>query len=86
MSERINPANADQAAYWNGPHGRRWTDRQAFHDKLLRPVTERLMAAAAIRPDERTIDVGCGCGETTLIAAAAAGETALRSASTSPSQ
>ena len=74
VSPRLDPANADQAAYWNGHYARHWINRQAYQDKLLRPVTERLMAAAAIKPGERTIDVGCGCGETTLIAAAAAGE------------
>ena len=77
MSERIDPANADQAAYWNGLYARHWTQRQADQDKLLRPVTARLMAAADIKPGERTIDVGCGCGETTLIAAFAAGENGL---------
>ena len=74
MSARVDPANADQAAYWNGLYARHWTQRQADQDKLLRPVTARLMAAAAIKPGEGAIDVGCGCGETTLIAASAAGE------------
>ena len=74
MSARIDPANADQAAYWNGLYARHWTQRQADQDKLLHPVTTRLMAAAAIKPGEGVIDVGCGCGETTFIAAAAAGE------------
>src|SRR5579859_5119285 len=54
--------NADQIAYWNGPNGQRWTDRQAEQDVLLAPVTQALIDRAAPQPGERIIDVGCGCG------------------------
>ena len=33
---------------------------------MLRPVSDRLMAAARVKPGERVIDVGCGCGATTI--------------------
>ena len=33
-------ANADQIAYWNGPGGQRWADRQASQDIVLAPVAE----------------------------------------------
>ena len=56
--------NADQIAYWNGPNGQRWTDRQAEQDVLLAPVTQVLIDRAAPRGGERIIDVGCGCGGT----------------------
>ena len=36
-------ANADQIAYWNGPNGQRWTDRQASQDVLLAPVSQLLI-------------------------------------------
>ena len=58
--------NADQIAYWNGPNGQRWTDRQAEQDVLLAPVTEALIDRAAARPGERIVDVGCGCGGTSI--------------------
>jgi SAM-dependent methyltransferase len=58
--------NADQIAYWNGPNGQRWTDRQAEQDVLLAPVTQALIDRAAPRPGERIIDVGCGCGGTSM--------------------
>ena len=58
--------NADQIAYWNGPNGQRWTDRQAEQDVLLAPVSQVLINRAAARPGERIIDVGCGCGSTSI--------------------
>ncbi|HEU0146905.1 MAG TPA: SAM-dependent methyltransferase, partial [Bradyrhizobium sp.] len=35
--------NADQIAYWNGPGGQRWSDRQAAQDVLLGPVSDVLI-------------------------------------------
>src|SRR5438105_12148021 len=58
--------NTDQIAYWNGPNGRRWTDRQAEQDVLLAPVSQALIDRAAARTGERVIDVGCGCGSTSI--------------------
>jgi SAM-dependent methyltransferase len=58
--------NADQIAYWNGPNGQRWTDRQAEQDVLLAPVTQALIDRAVPRAGERIIDVGCGCGGTSM--------------------
>jgi len=58
--------NTDQIAYWNGANGQRWTDRQAEQDVLLAPVSEVLINRAAVRRGERIIDVGCGCGSTSI--------------------
>jgi SAM-dependent methyltransferase len=62
--------NADQIAYWNGANGQRWTDRQAEQDVLLAPVSKALIDRAAARAGERIIDVGCGCGSTSIALAA----------------
>ena len=58
--------NADQIAYWNGPAGQRWADRQAAQDVLLGPVAELLIDRAKPQVGERVIDIGCGSGVTTI--------------------
>jgi SAM-dependent methyltransferase len=58
--------NADQIAYWNGPGGQHWADRQQAQDILLAPVTDILIDRAKAKTGERIIDVGCGCGDTSI--------------------
>ena len=59
-------ANADQIAYWNGPNGQRWTDRQASQDVLLAPVSQILIDRIAPKTGDRIVDIGCGCGATSI--------------------
>jgi SAM-dependent methyltransferase len=58
--------NADQIAFWNGPAGQRWTNRQQAQDIMLAPVADILIDRAKAGVGERIIDVGCGCGATTF--------------------
>jgi ubiquinone/menaquinone biosynthesis C-methylase UbiE len=67
--------NADQIAYWNGPGGQRWTDRQQTQDTMLAPVADILIDRAKPKAGERIIDVGCGCGATTSALAQRVGPT-----------
>jgi ubiquinone/menaquinone biosynthesis C-methylase UbiE len=59
-------SNADQIAYWNGPNGRRWTDRQASQDVLLAPVSQILIDRIGPKAGDRIVDIGCGCGATSI--------------------
>jgi SAM-dependent methyltransferase len=63
------PMHADNAAqvdYWNRTAGQRWTDRQEEQDLVLRPVSDLLIATADAKSGDRVIDIGCGCGATTI--------------------
>jgi SAM-dependent methyltransferase len=42
-------------------------------DRMLEPVTDALLAAAALDEGEAVLDIGCGCGATTFSAARAVG-------------
>jgi SAM-dependent methyltransferase len=59
--------------YWNGVAGERWSRFQAEIDRALEPFTRALLESAALRPGEHVLDVGCGCGDTTLGAASQVG-------------
>lgn len=66
MTTSTDPRNADQAANWNGPSGRRWVERQEEMDELLAPVSDALFAAISLSPGMRVLDIGCGSGDTSL--------------------
>jgi ubiquinone/menaquinone biosynthesis C-methylase UbiE len=67
--------NADQIAYWNGPGGQYWADRQQKQDVVLEPVSAILIDRARAKAGERIIDVGCGCGATSIALAEKVGPT-----------
>jgi SAM-dependent methyltransferase len=65
--------NAEQAEDWNGASGREFIEQRERHERMLSRLTARLLAAAQIRDGENVLDVGCGCGDTTILAARATG-------------
>jgi SAM-dependent methyltransferase len=65
--------NEDQRTRWNGIDGEYWTSNQDRMDRTLAPVTGPLLEFAAPRAGSTVIDVGCGCGATTIEIARAVG-------------
>ena len=65
--------NAEQAEDWNGASGREFIEQRERHERMLGRLTARLLAGARIQDGENVLDVGCGCGDATILAARATG-------------
>src|SRR5256885_13791996 len=67
-------ANIEQAKAWDGEAGEHWATHQDRFDAMLSRLTVHLIVAAKISATDHVLDVGCGCGETTRIAARVASQ------------
>lgn len=65
----FHTANAHQNEAWNGYEGRQWAEEHERWSVTLASVNEPLFTAARIGAADRVLDIGCGTGETTRLAA-----------------
>jgi SAM-dependent methyltransferase len=67
-------ANDQQAEAWNGWEGVHWAENADHYDAMAAGINEPLLTAAAIGARDRVLDVGCGAGFLTRLAARRAHE------------
>jgi SAM-dependent methyltransferase len=64
--------NEQQIEQWNGVESNHWVEYAERYDGQLAPFADVLFERLALVGADRVLDVGCGCGVTTLTAAAQA--------------
>jgi len=58
--------NAEMAEFWNGKGGKSWVTQEARLECSLRPFGQQAMAAGAIKAGQQILDIGFGCGDSTI--------------------
>lgn len=61
--------NTEQATAWNGYEGGHWADHQDRYDAVNSGFNDALLDAADIGKADRILDIGCGNGQLTRLAA-----------------
>ncbi|AUY50613.1 class I SAM-dependent methyltransferase [Streptomyces sp. CB01881] len=64
--------NTEQSQAWNGDEGRHWSEHTDRWNAVNQGFNDPLLTAAAIRPEARVLDIGCGAGQSSRLAARAA--------------
>lgn len=65
--------NKTEADFWSGPPGLKWITFAEEQNSFLRAIADAVIEAAGPAPGDRVLDVGCGSGAATLLAADAVG-------------
>lgn len=58
--------NAGMSEFWNGNGGENWVSREARLEASLRPFGQQAMTAGAITGGQQILDIGFGCGDSTI--------------------
>ncbi len=58
--------NVDMEEFWNGEGGLKWVSLDERLDESLKPFGAEAMRVAKVATNARVLDVGCGCGDTSL--------------------
>ncbi|MFN3230712.1 MAG: class I SAM-dependent methyltransferase [Alphaproteobacteria bacterium] len=67
--------NADQIEFWNGDGGRKFIKYQNALDIMIGPFGDAAIEQLSVKRGEMILDVGCGCGSTTIDLARLVGST-----------
>ena len=61
-----NEPNAEQITYWNEVSGPKWVALDALLDEQIAPFGTATMDCLDVAPGDSVLDVGCGCGATSV--------------------
>jgi SAM-dependent methyltransferase len=75
MANTAPDPNRAQIEYWNAQTGPKWVGQQVELDHLLAALGTAAMDRLGLLPGAQVLDVGCGCGDTTLALARRVGST-----------
>ncbi len=67
--------NREQVENWTGTEGDHWVRNAQRHDDMLVPFADQIATVAQVGAGERVLDIGCGCGLTTVRSGGAVGST-----------
>lgn len=62
----VNETKERLNQYWNAVAGPKWAAMQVVMDARLEALGNRLLDVAGIRRGQKVLDIGCGCGATTM--------------------
>lgn len=65
-SGSVAESNREQARFWNEVGGPSWVSLQERLDREIAPLGLRALERAAVAAGEAVLDVGCGCGDSSL--------------------
>jgi SAM-dependent methyltransferase len=61
--------NQQQAEHWNGAESSHWVEHADRYDRQLAPFADALLEQVQSSDVDRVLDIGCGCGVTTITVA-----------------
>ena len=62
----MSEVNKNQKDFWSGKGGDIWVERQNAMDTMLSSLGEAALNKLNFNEEENVLDIGCGCGHTTL--------------------